>query len=170
MKYTIKWESNGKKAPIIWEKYEHQFPRFSPYDEFCCIFLYYWKLMGKPMYFAYDEVYRRIGIVWAKITHTMGKVWVPISQVHPMQRVLLHFPVIWEIDGETRTFPIWWSIPKDGNLNGNQMGKKHPYYGKSMIINFPDFPHTTGFVAFSRISGNLWGNPYIPHMLKYTTG
>ena len=30
------------------------------------------------------------------------------------------------------------------------MGKKHPCYGKSMIIDFPDFPHTMGFVAFSR--------------------
>ena len=162
MKYTTKWESNGKKAPIIWEKYEHQFPRFSPYDEFCCIFLYYWKLMGKPMYFAYDEVYRRIGIVWAKITHTMGKVWVPISQVHPMQRVLLHFPVIWEIDGETRAFPIWWSIPNDGNL----MGKKHPYYGKSITIDFPDFLHTMGFVVFFRTEENIWGNPCISHMLN----
>ena len=48
------------------------------------------------------------------------------------------------------------------------MGKKHPYYGKSMSISFSDFPHTMGFVAFSRAVGNLWGNPCIPHMLKYT--
>ena len=111
MKYTIKWESNGKKAPIIWEKYEHQFPRFSPYDEFCCIFLYYGKLIRKPMHFPYDEVYRRMEIVWEKFTHTMGKVWVPISQVHPIRRVLLDFPVLWEIDGEIHAFLIWWSIP-----------------------------------------------------------
>ena len=63
-----------KKAPIIWEKYEHQFPRFSPYDEFCSIFLYYGKLMEKPMRFPYDEVYHRMGIGWEKSTHTMGKV------------------------------------------------------------------------------------------------
>ena len=37
------------------------------------------------------------------------------------------------------------------------MEKKHPHYGKRMIINFPDFPHTIGFVAFSRTVGNLWG-------------
>ena len=48
------------------------------------------------------------------------------------------------------------------------MGKKHPYYGKSMIINFPDFPHTVGFLAFSCTVEDLWGNPYISHMLKYT--
>ena len=45
------------------------------------------------------------------------------------------------------------------------MGKKHPYYGKSMSISFPDFPHTMGFVAFSRTVGNLWGNPCISHMM-----
>ena len=37
-----------------------------------------------------------------------------------------------------------------------------------MSIDFPDFPHTMDFVAFSRTVGNLWGNPYISHMLKYT--
>ena len=94
MKYIIKWESSGKKLPMMWEKYEHQFPSFSPYDEFCCIFLYYGKLIGKRMHFPYDEVYRRMEIVWGKITHTMGKVLVPIFQVHPIRRVLLHFPVL----------------------------------------------------------------------------
>ena len=74
MKSTMGWESNGKKAPILWEKYEYQFPRSSPYDEFCCLFPYYGKLMGKPMYFPYDEVYHRMGIRWEKSTHTMGKV------------------------------------------------------------------------------------------------
>ena len=34
MKYTIGWELDGKKAPILWEKYEYQFPRSSPYDGF----------------------------------------------------------------------------------------------------------------------------------------
>ena len=45
------------------------------------------------------------------------------------------------------------------------MGEKHPYYGKIMSISFPDFPHTMGFVAFSRSVGNLWGNPCIFHMM-----
>ena len=50
------------------------------------------------------------------------------------------------------------------------MGKKSPYYGKSMIINFPDFPHTMSFAASSYTVGNLWRNPCISHMLKYTIG
>ena len=136
MKYTIGWESNGKKVPILWEKSDYQFPRFSPYDGFCCIFPYYGKLMGKPMHFPYDEVYHRMGIRWEKTTLTMGEVWLPISQVFPIQWVLLHFPVLWEIDGKTHAFSIWWSIPQDGN----RMGKKYPYCGKSMITNLPGSP------------------------------
>ena len=108
MKYTTGWESNGKKAPILWEKYEHQFPRSSSHNGFCCILPYYGKLMGKPMHFPYDEVYHRMGIGWEKSTHTMGKVWLPISQVLPIRWVLLHFPMLWEIDGKSHAFPIWW--------------------------------------------------------------
>ena len=61
MKYTIEWESDGKKTSILWEKYDYQFPRFSPYDGFCCIFSYYGKLTGKLMDFPYDEVYHKMG-------------------------------------------------------------------------------------------------------------
>ena len=42
------------------------------------------------------------------------------------------------------------------------MRKKHPYYGKSMIIDFPEFSHTMGFVAFSRTVGNLWETHAFP--------
>ena len=166
LKYTIRWESNGKKAPILWEKYEYQFPRLSPYHGFCYIFPCCGKFMGKPIHFPYAEVYHRMGIGWEKSTHTMGKVWLSISQTFPVPWDLLHFPLQWEIYGETHAFPICWRIPYDGNL----MRKKHPYCGKSMSISFPDFPHTMGFVTFSHAVENLWGNPYISHMLKYTIG
>ena len=161
MKYTTGWESNGKKSPILWEKYQYQFLRSSPYDGFCCNFLYYGKLMGKPMHFPYDEVYHRmrirwekvlilwekhdyqfprffpyygfccifpyygkligkpmylpynkvyhrVGIRWEKTNYTMGKVWLPISQVLPIRWNLLHFLMIWEIDGKAQAFPISW--------------------------------------------------------------
>ena len=108
IKYTIGWESYGKKVPILWEKYDYRFLRFSPYDGFYCIFPYYGKLMGKPMHFPYDKVYHRIGIGSEKSTYTTGKVWLPISQVFPIRRVLLHFPMLWKIDGKTQAFPIRW--------------------------------------------------------------
>ena len=50
------------------------------------------------------------------------------------------------------------------------MGKKHPYYGENMGINFPDFLHTMSFVEFFCTVGKLWGNPYISHMLKCIIG
>ena len=103
-----------KKVPILWGKYRYQFHSFSQFDGFHCIFQCYGKLMGKPKHFPCDEVYYRMGIWLEKYTHTMEKVWVPISQAFPW--VLLHFTVLWEIDGETHAFLIWWSIPQDENL------------------------------------------------------
>ena len=110
-KYAIEWESNGKKSPILSEKYEYQFPRLSPYHGFCCIFSYCGKFMGKPMHFPYAEIYHRMKIGWEKSTHIMGKVWLSISQTFPIPWVFLHFLVLWRIYGETHTFPICWSIP-----------------------------------------------------------
>ena len=105
MKYTIGWELDGKKVPTLWEKYEYQILRFSPYNGFCCIFLIHGKLIGKPMHFPYDEVYHRVGIWWEKSTHAIGKVWVPISQVFPIWWVLLHFPMLWELMWKHMHFP-----------------------------------------------------------------
>ena len=105
MKYPIGWESYGKKSHILWEKYEYQFCRFTPFDGFCCIFLDYEKLMGKPMHFPYNKVYHMVQIGWNKRIDTMGKVWISIS----------------------------------------------------------DFPHTMGCIF--PYCGNLWGNPYISHMM-----
>ena len=65
MKYNIGWESNGKKASILWEKYDYQFPIF----------------------------------------HLLAIQW-----------ILLHFPMLWEINEKTHTFSIWWSVPQDLNL------------------------------------------------------
>ena len=106
MKYTIGWESNGKKAPILWEKYEYQFPRLSQYYGFCFIFPYRGKFIEKLIHFPYAEVYHRIGIRCEKTTHTMGEVWVSVSRLSPYHGFCCNVP--WEIYGETHSFPIWW--------------------------------------------------------------
>ena len=106
LKYTMGWEWDGKKAPVLWENYDYRFPRLSPYHGFCCIFLYCGKFMGKPIHFSYAEVYHRMGIGSEKSTHAMGTVWLSISKLFPIPWVLLHFPVLWEIHGETHTFLI----------------------------------------------------------------
>ena len=91
-----------------------------------------------------------------------GKVWEPISEAFLIQWGLLHFPMLWEIDEKIHVFPMWCSIPWYGN-------KTAPCYGKSTSTNFPGYPYTIGFVAFSRAMGNWWGNFSISHM-KSTTG
>ena len=105
LKYIIGWESDGKKVPILLEKYDYQFPRFSPYNGFCYIFPYYGKLMGKPMRFPYDEVYHKMGIGWEKITHTMGKVWLPISQFSLYDGFCCIFPCCGKLTGNPMYFP-----------------------------------------------------------------
>ena len=54
LKYSIGCESNGEKAPILWEKY--QFPWLSPYHAICIVFPYCGKLMGKSMHFPYGDI------------------------------------------------------------------------------------------------------------------
>ena len=61
-KYTIGWESDGRKVPILLGKYGYQFARLSQFDGFHCIFPCYGKLMRKPMHFPYDEVYQKFRI------------------------------------------------------------------------------------------------------------
>ena len=91
MKYTIGFESNGKKAPMLWEKYEYQFPRFSTHDGFWRVFpgtnfsdfshsmvSCYGKLMRKHMHFPYDEVYHMMKTQWEKTPIFWNKYGHPI--------------------------------------------------------------------------------------------
>ena len=63
----------------------------------------------------------------------------------------MHFPC----DEVYHKMGIWWK-------------KKGPCYGKSMSTSFPGSPHMIGFVTFSCTMENLWGNPCISHLMKYT--
>ena len=119
IEYTIECESNGKKALILWEKYEYQFPRFSTYNGFCGIFL--------------GTNFRDF----------------------PIWLVWLSFPMLWEINEKTNAFPMWWSIP----LNGNLLEKKRPYYGKSMSTNIPGSPYYNDFSCIFLYYGKLMGKP-----------
>ena len=106
MKYTIKWESNGKKASIIWVKYEHQFPKYSPYDQFCCIFPYYGKCMGKN-----DPYYvKSMSTNFSVSPHTKG--FVAFSRTirnwwgNPCISHMLKYTTEWESDWKKA--PILW--------------------------------------------------------------
>ena len=121
IKYTIECECNGKKAPILWEKYEYQFPRFSTYNGFCRI------CAGTN----FSDFPHSMGL--AVFSHVMGNLWENTCISHMMKYTIgwesdekkAHIP--WEkyeyqfprlsryhrfcyIYGETHTFLIYWSI------------------------------------------------------------
>ena len=87
-------------------------------------FPYCGKFIETPMHLPYAEVYHRMGIGWEESTHTVGKVWLSISQSFRINWVFLHFPVLWEIYEETHAFPIWWIksmiIPKNAWIKWNE--------------------------------------------------
>ena len=85
-------------------------------------FLLILEIDGKSHVFQCGKVYHRTGILWKKSTYTLEKVWVPISQALRIPWISLHFPMLWEIDGETHALPTGWESD----------GKKHPCYGKSL--------------------------------------
>ena len=55
-----------------------------------------------------------VGIWWNRGTHNLGEVWVPISQVLPIERISLHFPMLQEIYDKTHFWRecyrvgMWW--------------------------------------------------------------
>ena len=72
------------------------------------------------------------------------KVWTPISQVIPIQWVLLQF---------FHAMGNWSGNPCISNVikyttRWESNGKKYSYYGKSMVINFSGFPYSTSFENF----------------------
>ena len=75
----------------VWVPISQAFPGF------CYIFPCYEKLMGKHMYFSYDEIYNWVRILWKKSTHAMVKVWELISEALPILWFLLNFPMLLEI-------------------------------------------------------------------------
>ena len=165
IKYTVGWELYWEKSPILWEKYEYQFHRLNPYERFCCIFPYYEKLMRKHMHFRYTEIYHRMGIGWKKTPILWEKYHYRFPRFSPYHG----FCCIFLYSGKFMGKPMHFPYAEVYQGMGIGWEKKHPYYGKSLSINFPDVPHTVGFVAFSR-KCKCKGNPYISHMLKYTIG
>ena len=89
MKYTIRWESNGKKPPILWGKCEYQFLRFSTYDGFCRI------LPG----INFPGFHNSIGL--AVFSHVMGNWWENTWISHVMK-----YTIKWESNGKKA--PILW--------------------------------------------------------------
>ena len=63
---------------------------------------------------------------------------------------------------------IWWENPCFPRNKVYQMMIRILWKKACMTINFPDFPHTMGFVAFSHVMRNKWENTCISYVIKYT--
>ena len=128
MKYTIGWKSNGKKAPILWQNYEYQFPMFSIYNGFCWILLgtnfpgfphsvglaVFSCIMGNWLENTCISHVMKYTIKWESNEKTASIQWenheYQFPRLSPIWWILLHFPVLWKIDREAHAFSIWWSI------------------------------------------------------------
>ena len=107
-KYAIGWESNGKKRPYYGKSMSTKFPDFLHTISFVAFSHTVGNLWRNSCISHMLKYTRGWESNWKKSTHTMGKVWVSISQTFPIPLVLLYFPVLWEIYGETHTIPTWW--------------------------------------------------------------
>ena len=129
-KHTMECESNFKKAPILSEKYEYRFPRFSTYDGFCNIFpeinfLGLSHSMGFPSISHASGNWRENPGISHMVKYATG--WQSNGKNHTFygKNMGTNFPGIphsmgficyGEFDGKTHPFPMWWSTPQDGNL------------------------------------------------------
>ena len=90
MKYTIGLESMEKHL-YYGNCIGTNFTGF-PYSWDFGAFSLYVNAMRKLLHFPFDELYHRMGTGWIRSTYTVGKLWLPISQVPPIEWVFLHFP------------------------------------------------------------------------------
>ena len=127
----------------------------------CCIFSCYQILMGRPMHSPYDKAYHRVGIWWNKSTHTLEKLWVPLSQALPIRWVLCLFqcygilmgkPMHFSCDEANYRIGIWW---------------KRWFFWEKYGYEFPKFSPMGEFSAFSHAIWYWWQDPCISHLMKY---
>ena len=142
-----------------WEKYEYQFPRFSPIQ---WIWLRNWR--GNPCIshmMKYTTGWESNGKKQSYYGKSVGTYFPGF--LHSSGFAI--FSMIWENDEKTLAFPILWSIPRDRNLM-----EKTTILWKLHTIQFPRLPPFERFCRLFHDMGEYWGNPSIFHMMKYTTG
>ena len=75
----------------------------------------------------------------------MAKIWIPISQVLPRTMGFVGFSHAMRNGKGNPCISHMMKYTTGWESND----KKHSYYGKSIGVNFPGFPHSRGFAAFS---------------------
>ena len=165
MKYTTGWESNEKKHLFlekVWEQISQAFP-------------IWWVLLTFLMLL---EIWWENPCIFHAIKYTIG--WESNGKKHPHygKSMSTNLPVSSHTMGFVAfscSVGNWWGNPCISQMMKYAIGwesneKKSSTLWENNNINFLDFPHTMGFVAFSCNLGNWWRDPCISHMMKYTIG
>ena len=170
--YPEKWVTLFKYRPYLnnankdFERYSKgkimgiSFPGFRQWVNL----LYFFMLPdidGRPMHFPYDKAYHRVGIWWKKSTHTLEKLWVPLSQAFPIRWVVCLFqcygilmgrPMHFSCDEANYRIGIWW---------------KRWFFCEKYGYEFPKFASMGEFSAFSHAIWYWWQDTCISHLTKY---
>ena len=167
IQYTIECESNGKKVPILWEKYEYQFPRFSTYDGFCRIFreinfLDSSHLMGFPAISYALGNWRGDPCISHMMKYMTG--WESNGKSHSFYGKGLgsNFPGIPHLMGFTMLWKIWWENPCISHMMKYTIGwefngKKAPILWEKYEYQFPRFSPYDGFCYIFPYCGKFMG-------------
>ena len=126
-------------------------------------FSLYVKAMRKPLHFPFDELYHRMGTGWIRSTHTVGKLWLPISQVPPIEWVFLHFPCY----GKSMGKPMHFSYGEIYHRMGTGWEKSTHIWGK-YEPQFLSFSPYNRFCCIFRCYGTSLEKPmHLPYAETY---
>ena len=118
VKNTIGWYRKKKeeKYSYFGRRYGYQFPRLPQLGEFPCIFLYYGKLMGETHQFSIWKSIPQDGNPMEKATIPLKLYGNQFLRFSPFDGFCCLFPCYGKLMRKTHAFPMWWSVPQDGNL------------------------------------------------------
>ena len=134
VKYTIRWESDGRKVSIRQTKMSTNFLDSLNSMDFAAFSHVMGNWWGNPCISHIIKYIIECESNWKKkhpyygksistnsqgSPHTMGFVGFPrksFFQAFPIRWVFLLFPIPWEIGKKLHAFPTWWSIRQNGNL------------------------------------------------------
>ena len=156
VKYTIRWECDIRKYPYVKEKMGTNFPGSLNSLDFTLFSNAMGNWRGNPC-ISHIIKYtigcksngKRTSILWEKYEyqfprfptyHGFYKIFLRANLPRfSIRWVFLSFAMLWESDEKNHAFPIWWSIPKDGNL------MESPILWKKYWIQFPRPSQFNGF-------------------------
>ena len=164
LKYTIAWQSDGRKVPVLWKKHESQFPRFFPIRWVLLDFLVLWEIDGENHAFPIWWIIPQDGNLMVESADAMEKVWEPIFQAFPIRGVLL--PFLWYGQNDEKTCISHMMKYTTGRESKGKTPILWKLYG-NQFLRFSPFDH---FCYHLPCYGKLMRKHMHSHLMKCTTG